>query len=110
MAGLFVLPYHFKQSVFDAILFSLLPEDIMEGVIIKELSQFHDERGWLVEIYEDELDFRPVMSYLPCQTWRLARTARASLSVRLLLLTRQFQALPLGQPQGLTNLSAADVL
>ena len=37
----------------------------MEGVVIKELSQFHDQRGWLVEIFrEDEIDFKPVMSYV----------------------------------------------
>jgi dTDP-4-dehydrorhamnose 3,5-epimerase len=37
----------------------------MEGVVIKELDQFHDQRGWLTEIFrEDEIDFRPVMSYV----------------------------------------------
>jgi len=38
---------------------------VMEGVVIKELSQFHDQRGWLVEIFrEDEIDFKPAMSYV----------------------------------------------
>ncbi|MBI5632426.1 MAG: dTDP-4-dehydrorhamnose 3,5-epimerase family protein [Nitrospirae bacterium] len=37
----------------------------MEGVIIKELNQMYDDRGWLVEIFrEDEIDFTPVMSYI----------------------------------------------
>lgn len=37
----------------------------MDGVIIKELKQFHDERGWLVETFrEDEIDYVPVMSYI----------------------------------------------
>ena len=37
----------------------------MEGVVIEELSQFHDQRGWLVEIFrEDETAFRPAMSYV----------------------------------------------
>jgi dTDP-4-dehydrorhamnose 3,5-epimerase len=37
----------------------------MEGVVIKELTQFNDQRGWLVEIFrEDEIDFKPVMSYV----------------------------------------------
>jgi len=36
----------------------------MEGVVIKELGQFHDDRGWLVEMFrEDEIDFRPAMTY-----------------------------------------------
>lgn len=37
----------------------------MEGVVIKELSVFTDERGWLTELFRnDETDFRPVMSYV----------------------------------------------
>ncbi len=37
----------------------------MQGVEIKELSVFEDERGWLTEIFRiDESGFRPVMSYL----------------------------------------------
>ena len=37
----------------------------MQGVIIKELKQLHDERGWLVEIFrDDEIAFGPVMSYV----------------------------------------------
>lgn len=37
----------------------------MDGVLIKELKQFHDERGWLIESFrEDEIDFVPVMSYV----------------------------------------------
>ena len=37
----------------------------MEGVEIKELSLYEDQRGWLGEILrEDESGFRPVMSYI----------------------------------------------
>lgn len=37
----------------------------MEGVEIKELKAFEDQRGWLAEILrDDESGFRPVMSYL----------------------------------------------
>ena len=39
----------------------------MEGVVIRELKNFSDTRGWLTELFRhDELpgDFRPVMSYL----------------------------------------------
>jgi len=37
----------------------------MEGVEIKELNLFEDQRGWLSEIFrDDESSFRPVMSYL----------------------------------------------
>lgn len=37
----------------------------MDGVIIKELKTHNDGRGWLVEIFrDDEIDFRPVMSYI----------------------------------------------
>jgi dTDP-4-dehydrorhamnose 3,5-epimerase len=37
----------------------------MEGVEIKELNVFEDQRGWLAEVLrDDESSFRPVMSYL----------------------------------------------
>ena len=37
----------------------------MEGVEIREISVYEDERGWLAEINrDDESDHRPVMSYL----------------------------------------------
>lgn len=37
----------------------------MEGIEIKELNQFKDQRGWLAEMFrDDESSFRPVMSYL----------------------------------------------
>jgi dTDP-4-dehydrorhamnose 3,5-epimerase len=37
----------------------------MEGVEIKELNVFEDQRGWLSEILrDDESSFKPVMSYL----------------------------------------------
>ncbi len=38
---------------------------MIEGVIIKKLNKFIDERGWLAEIYRhDELDYLPAMSYV----------------------------------------------
>ena len=37
----------------------------MEGIEIRELSVYEDQRGWLGEIIrEDESDMKPVMSYL----------------------------------------------
>jgi len=37
----------------------------MEGIEIKKLNLFEDQRGWLTEILrDDETGFRPVMSYL----------------------------------------------
>jgi dTDP-4-dehydrorhamnose 3,5-epimerase len=38
---------------------------MIEGVIIKELKKFSDDRGWLTEIYRrDEVDLSPAMSYV----------------------------------------------
>ncbi len=38
---------------------------MIEGVKIKDLSKFTDERGWLAEVYrQDELDYSPAMSYI----------------------------------------------
>ncbi len=38
---------------------------MIDGVIVKELKKFEDERGWLAEIYrQDEDEYRPVMSYM----------------------------------------------
>ncbi len=46
----------------------------MEGVVIKKLNVFTDERGWLTEIFrEDEMDFRPVMSYISLTRPGIAR-------------------------------------
>jgi len=37
---------------------------MIEGVIIKTLKKFEDERGWVSEIFrEDETDYRPAMAY-----------------------------------------------
>jgi dTDP-4-dehydrorhamnose 3,5-epimerase len=37
----------------------------MEGVIIKKLNKFEDQRGWLAEIWRsDEGNFRPEMGYV----------------------------------------------
>ena len=46
----------------------------MEGVMIKELNVFTDERGWLTELFRyDETDFRPVMSYVSMTKPGIAR-------------------------------------
>lgn len=38
---------------------------MIDGVIVKKLNKYKDERGWLVEIFRhDELDFMPAMSYV----------------------------------------------
>ncbi len=38
---------------------------MIEGVKIKKLNKYNDERGWLTEIYRhDELDYIPAMSYV----------------------------------------------
>jgi dTDP-4-dehydrorhamnose 3,5-epimerase len=38
---------------------------MIQGVIIKKLEKYNDERGWLAEIYRsDEFDFKPAMSYV----------------------------------------------
>ena len=38
---------------------------MIEGVIIKKLENFADERGWLAEVWRnDELKYAPVMSYI----------------------------------------------
>lgn len=37
----------------------------MDGVIIKKLKRFEDNRGWLAEIFRnDETDFKPAMGYV----------------------------------------------
>ncbi|MGE5300275.1 MAG: dTDP-4-dehydrorhamnose 3,5-epimerase family protein [Acidobacteriota bacterium] len=46
----------------------------MEGVVIKELNVYHDERGWLAEIFrDDETDYRAVMSYVSMTRPNVAR-------------------------------------
>jgi len=38
---------------------------MIKGIIIKKLNKYPDDRGWLTEIFrEDELDFKPAMSYV----------------------------------------------
>ncbi len=38
---------------------------MINGVIIKKIDKYQDERGWLSEIFRrDELDFNPAMSYV----------------------------------------------
>lgn len=46
----------------------------MEGVVIREVPQHSDHRGWLAEIFRaDETPFTPVMSYLSLTRPGLAR-------------------------------------
>ena len=38
---------------------------MIEGVIVKKLEKYEDERGWLSEVFRnDELDYQPAMSYV----------------------------------------------
>lgn len=38
---------------------------MINGVIIKKLNKYEDDRGWLAEIYRhDEVDYLPAMSYI----------------------------------------------
>ncbi len=38
---------------------------MIDGVIVKKLNKYKDERGWLTEIWrEDESGYKPVMSYI----------------------------------------------
>jgi len=38
---------------------------MINGVIIKKLNKYNDERGWLAEFWrEDEINFKPTMSYV----------------------------------------------
>jgi dTDP-4-dehydrorhamnose 3,5-epimerase len=47
---------------------------ILEGVFIRELNTYEDQRGWLLEIFrDDETDFRPVMSYVSMTKPGIAR-------------------------------------
>jgi dTDP-4-dehydrorhamnose 3,5-epimerase len=50
------------------------PIEQIDGVIIKNLKKFEDERGWLAEIYrEDETTYKPVMSYISVTNPGVAR-------------------------------------
>jgi dTDP-4-dehydrorhamnose 3,5-epimerase len=38
---------------------------MIQGVVVKKLNKFEDERGWLMEIFRtDEMQYQPVMSYV----------------------------------------------
>lgn len=38
---------------------------MIDGVLIKKIEKFEDDRGWLAEIHrDDESDYRPAMSYV----------------------------------------------
>jgi dTDP-4-dehydrorhamnose 3,5-epimerase len=47
---------------------------MIEGVVIKNLSKYEDERGWLTEIYrKDEISANPVMGYISATKPGVAR-------------------------------------
>ena len=49
-------------------------ESIIDGVIIKKLKQFKDNRGWLTEIYRDDQDIiQPVMGYVSHTDYSIIR-------------------------------------
>ncbi|MFH1232242.1 MAG: dTDP-4-dehydrorhamnose 3,5-epimerase family protein [Patescibacteria group bacterium] len=38
---------------------------MIDGVIVKKINKYEDERGWLAEIYrDDEINIQPVMGYI----------------------------------------------
>jgi len=38
---------------------------MIDGVIVKKLNKFEDQRGWLIEFFRsDEVEYNPVMAYL----------------------------------------------
>lgn len=38
---------------------------MIQGVVIKKIDKYEDERGWLMEIFrQDEMNFSPLMSYV----------------------------------------------
>ncbi|MEK7203446.1 MAG: dTDP-4-dehydrorhamnose 3,5-epimerase family protein [Patescibacteria group bacterium] len=38
---------------------------MINGIIIKKINKYQDERGWLAEIYrDDEIDYKPAMGYI----------------------------------------------
>ncbi len=52
------------------------PKISIEGVIVREISRFTDDRGWLSELFRiDEFDdeYRPEMSYISMTTPGIAR-------------------------------------
>ena len=47
---------------------------MIEGIIIKKLNKYTDDRGWLTEIFRaDELNFDPAMSYVSLTNPGVAR-------------------------------------
>ncbi len=48
--------------------------DNVEGVIIKKIIKFEDERGWLSEIYrKDEDEISPAMCYVSYTKYKVIR-------------------------------------
>lgn len=38
---------------------------MIQGLLIKDLEKYHDERGWLSELFrQDEIDLKPAMAYM----------------------------------------------
>jgi len=49
----------------SGILLLINQKTMINGVIVKNLNKYTDERGWLAEIYrDDELDYQPAMGYV----------------------------------------------
>lgn len=54
-------PFNLPKNVLLLVCF----KNMIEGVIIKNLSKYEDARGWLVEIFrQDELAEKPAMGYV----------------------------------------------
>jgi dTDP-4-dehydrorhamnose 3,5-epimerase len=54
----------------------MFKEGPIEGVVIKKLKRFSDERGWLMELYradEVDLEYHPVMTYVSLTRPGIAR-------------------------------------
>lgn len=46
----------------------------MEGVVVRDLGVYTDERGWLAEVFrDDETEYRPAMSYVSMTRPNVAR-------------------------------------
>lgn len=55
-------------------LLAVKQKNMIKDVKIIKLNQFNDDRGWLAEIYrDDELDYKPAMSYVSVTKPGIAR-------------------------------------
>src|SRR3989304_5775589 len=54
----------------------MFKEGAIEGIVVKELKRFTDERGWLMELFrtdETESEYHPVMTYISLTKPGIAR-------------------------------------